>query len=108
QTVRGSAVSSDFNIIDTETPVFFRGDKASQFGYRVVQTRADDGTSWLVVSAPMSGNRTGSLFRCSYDTEKCQPVVLHHNSKLKICVIHLKHSYVTLTAFAPLKESWEM
>ncbi|XP_053219442.1 integrin alpha-X-like isoform X1 [Podarcis raffonei] len=75
-----SAVSSDFNIIDTETPVFFQGDKAPQFGYRVVQTRADDGTSWLVVSAPMSGNRTGSLFRCSYDTEKCQPVVLHHNN----------------------------
>ncbi|XP_061446539.1 integrin alpha-X-like [Rhineura floridana] len=70
-------VSSDFPIIDTETPVLFQGDKAAQFGYRVVQTRAN-GIPWLVVSAPLSGNRTGSLFRCSYDTEKCQPVVLHH------------------------------
>ncbi|XP_044303900.1 integrin alpha-X-like isoform X2 [Varanus komodoensis] len=31
----------------------------------------------LVVSAPLSGNRTGSLFRCSYGTKMCQQVVLH-------------------------------
>ncbi|KAJ7314092.1 hypothetical protein JRQ81_006027 [Phrynocephalus forsythii] len=72
------SLSSGFTIIDTEAPVIFKGNKADQFGYRVIQTRSN-GASWLIASAPLSDNRTGSLFRCSYDTEKCQPIILPHN-----------------------------
>ncbi|XP_025024973.1 integrin alpha-D-like [Python bivittatus] len=74
---------SAFSLIDTEAPVIFHGEKADQFGYRVVQTKSG-GTSWLVASAPLAGNRTGSLFRCSYDTQKCQPIVLHHTSGISL------------------------
>ncbi|XP_070585916.1 integrin alpha-X-like [Erythrolamprus reginae] len=68
---------SAFNLIDFEAPVIFLGEETEQFGYRVVQTKSD-GNSWLIVSAPFAGNRTGSLFQCSYDTQRCQPVVLKH------------------------------
>ncbi|XP_066484154.1 integrin alpha-X-like isoform X2 [Tiliqua scincoides] len=60
--------------IDTKTSVVFEGDLSAQFGYRVVQAKWN-GVPWLVVSAPLSHNRTGSLFRCSYDTGTCQPML---------------------------------
>ncbi|KAK9397610.1 integrin alpha-M-like [Crotalus adamanteus] len=68
---------SAFSVFDFEAPVIFLGEKTDQFGYRVIQTRSG-GTSWLVVSAPFANNRTGSLFRCSYDTQKCQSIVLNY------------------------------
>ncbi|XP_026538092.1 integrin alpha-X-like [Notechis scutatus] len=68
---------SAFSLIDFEAPVIFRGEEADQFGYRVVQTKFD-GNSWLVVSAPFAGNRTGSLFQCSYDSQRCQPIVFNN------------------------------
>ncbi|XP_062813169.1 integrin alpha-X-like [Anolis carolinensis] len=72
-----------FNIIDTDTPMIFPGDKANQFGYRVVPVRAS-GASWLLVSAPFSENHTGSLFRCSYHTEMCQRIDLNHHSGISL------------------------
>ncbi|XP_060548808.1 integrin alpha-X-like [Pantherophis guttatus] len=68
---------SAFNLIDFEAPVIFLGEETDQFGYRVIQTKSN-GNSWLVVSAPYAGNRTGSLFQCSYDTQRCQPIVLNN------------------------------
>ncbi|XP_015261862.1 PREDICTED: integrin alpha-X-like [Gekko japonicus] len=67
----GFPLSSTFSI-DTETQVIFGGDAAAQFGYRVVQIRANS-RPWLIVSAPLLPNHTETLFRCSYDTEQCQP-----------------------------------
>ncbi|KAJ6653428.1 hypothetical protein lerEdw1_009329 [Lerista edwardsae] len=69
----GFPLSSAFSI-DTKTSTVFKGDLAAQFGYRVVQTKFN-GVPWLVVSAPLAHNRTGSLFRCSYDSETCQPLL---------------------------------
>ncbi|XP_060112805.1 integrin alpha-X-like [Heteronotia binoei] len=68
----GFPLSSAFSI-DTETPVIFGGDAAAQFGYRVVQIRSNS-VPWLIVSAPLMRNNTEALFRCSYDTEQCQPL----------------------------------
>ncbi|XP_054850830.1 integrin alpha-M-like isoform X2 [Eublepharis macularius] len=59
--------------IDTKTQVIFGGETAAQFGYRVVQIRSN-GVPWLIVSAPLLRNQTETLFRCSYDTEQCQPL----------------------------------
>nr|XP_056720205.1 integrin alpha-X-like [Euleptes europaea] len=68
----GFPLSSAFSI-DAGTQVIFGGDAAAQFGYRVAQIRAN-GTPWLIVSAPLSRNQTETLFRCSYETEQCQPL----------------------------------
>ncbi|XP_029138901.1 integrin alpha-X-like [Protobothrops mucrosquamatus] len=76
---------SSFSLFDFEAPVIFLGEKTDQFGYRVIQTRSG-GTSWLVVSAPFANNRTGSLFRCSYDTQKCQSIVLNHIPRISLGV----------------------
>ncbi|XP_042327561.1 integrin alpha-X-like [Sceloporus undulatus] len=78
-----SSRAQNFNVIDTKAPVIFKGDKANHFGYRVVPVRSS-GASWLLVSAPLSNNRTGSLFRCSYDTERCQQVDLNHPSGISL------------------------
>lgn len=66
-------LSLTFNI-DTKTSVVFQGNSAAHFGYRVIQARWN-GVPWLIVSAPLSYNRTGNLFRCSYNTQKCQPIL---------------------------------
>ncbi|XP_053117542.1 integrin alpha-X-like isoform X2 [Hemicordylus capensis] len=63
--------------------MIFKGDAAAQFGYRVIQTKSNS-ASWLVVSAPLQNNGTGSLSRCSYDTGKCQPVLLSNTSGISL------------------------
>uniref|UniRef100_A0A8D0H418 VWFA domain-containing protein n=1 Tax=Sphenodon punctatus TaxID=8508 RepID=A0A8D0H418_SPHPU len=66
--------SGAFNI-DTETPALFQGDPTAWFGYRVLQAKSN-GSTWLVVSAPLWENRTGSLYRCAYNTETCERLPL--------------------------------
>ncbi|XP_044872251.1 integrin alpha-X-like [Mauremys mutica] len=70
----GPAPSQAFSI-ETHNATVFEGDADAQFGYRVVQMRSND-SSWLVVSAPLAGNGTGALYRCSYHAGACQPVPL--------------------------------
>ncbi|XP_050812632.1 integrin alpha-X-like isoform X2 [Gopherus flavomarginatus] len=72
--LRGPARSQAFSI-ETHNATVFEGDADAQFGYRVVQMRSND-SSWLVVSAPLAGNGTGALYRCSYHEGACQPVPL--------------------------------
>ncbi|XP_065447043.1 integrin alpha-L-like [Chrysemys picta bellii] len=72
--LRGLAPSQAFSI-ETHNATVFEGDADVQFGYRVVQMRSND-SSWLVVSAPLAGNGTGALYRCSYHAETCQPIPL--------------------------------
>ncbi|XP_030403674.1 integrin alpha-X-like isoform X2 [Gopherus evgoodei] len=72
--LRGPAPSQAFSI-ETHNATVFEGDADAQFGYRVVQMRSND-SSWLVVSAPLAGNGTGALYRCSYHEGACQPVPL--------------------------------
>ncbi|XP_067421838.1 integrin alpha-L [Emydura macquarii macquarii] len=72
--LRGAPPSRAFTI-ETQNVTIFEGDADEQFGYRVVQMRSE-GSSWLVVSAPLAGNRTGALYRCSYEGMTCQPIPL--------------------------------
>ncbi|CAM5117717.1 unnamed protein product [Eretmochelys imbricata] len=72
--LRGPAPSQAFSI-ETQNPTVFEGDADAQFGYRVVQMRSN-GSSWLVVSAPLAGNGTGALYRCSYHGGACEPIPL--------------------------------
>ncbi|XP_075784881.1 integrin alpha-L isoform X2 [Pelodiscus sinensis] len=72
--LQGPAPSQAFSI-ETQRPTVFQGDAAAQFGYRLVPTRMS-GSPWLVVSAPLGGNGTGSLYRCSYPEGTCQPIPL--------------------------------
>nr|XP_048710285.1 integrin alpha-D-like [Caretta caretta] len=72
--LRGPAPSQAFSI-ETQNPTIFEGDADAQFGYRVVQMRSN-GSSWLVVSAPLAGNGTGALYRCSYHGGACEPIPL--------------------------------
>ncbi|XP_074854476.1 integrin alpha-L isoform X2 [Carettochelys insculpta] len=72
--LQGPAPAQAFSI-ETHNATVFEGDAEAQFGYRVVPVHSN-GSSWLVVSAPLGGNGTGSLYRCSYHGGTCQPIPL--------------------------------
>uniref|UniRef100_A0A8C8VH17 VWFA domain-containing protein n=1 Tax=Pelusios castaneus TaxID=367368 RepID=A0A8C8VH17_9SAUR len=72
--LQGAPPSWAFTIEDQKVTIF-TGDAGAQFGYRVIQMRSN-ASSWMVVSAPLAGNGTGALYRCSYQEEACQPILL--------------------------------
>ncbi|XP_078509003.1 integrin alpha-M-like [Lissotriton helveticus] len=94
-----------FNI-DTENPTRFQGDGKSYFGFRVIQVKADN-TSWVVVSAPLTGGdsrqKTGALYRCSYIQEACEPIPVNNTLPISLGLTMTTddHSLTGLTACGP-------
>ncbi|KAF4075583.1 hypothetical protein AMELA_G00235920 [Ameiurus melas] len=68
------SLSDGFNIdvLNTEQ---FSGNKEEFFGYRLLQYQSDQ-TKQIIVSAPLSANRSGAIFNCTMGKENCSR--FHH------------------------------
>ncbi|XP_060755348.1 integrin alpha-D [Neoarius graeffei] len=63
------SVSDGFNI-DMLNPEEFTGNKEEFFGYRLLQYPSDK-TKEIIVSAPLSANRSGAIFKCTVEKKNC-------------------------------------
>ncbi|XP_036389074.1 integrin alpha-D [Megalops cyprinoides] len=55
-------LSMAFNIDDINTKIY-SGDDKGFFGYRALQYKSEK--KWIIVSAPLEGNGTGGIYKCS-------------------------------------------
>ncbi|XP_072423548.1 integrin alpha-M-like isoform X2 [Chiloscyllium punctatum] len=76
-TLLALTLTSAFNI-EIQNPTVFQGSSAeSYFGYRVRRFGSDRDTRFLV-SAPLErqGNRSGALYKCNFQSSKCDSIPL--------------------------------
>ncbi|XP_053471255.1 integrin alpha-M-like [Ictalurus furcatus] len=72
------SLSDGFNIdvLNTEK---FSGNKEEFFGYRLLQYQSDE-MKQIIVSAPLSANRSGAIFNCTMEKKHCSRLY-HPDSK---------------------------
>ncbi|XP_053085746.1 integrin alpha-M isoform X2 [Pangasianodon hypophthalmus] len=63
------SLSDGFNI-DVLNPEQFIGNKEDFFGYRLLQYQSDK-MKQIIVSAPLSANRSGAIFKCTVEKGNC-------------------------------------